>query len=766
MMLRRLVACCALLSLAAAWPATAQDPAGVTPRGMTGQPERLLQPLNEVVDETARTTARPRVPLPSSARDAADQPSDPAWELADSVDVFQRLAPGDRFAVQLEAAAEALTALSPADPLTAQARQAVDRAPLWLQKTLEDQFSLMSAAQQDKWAPKILDAVDPYVDETAFLVAHISRQDLAHSSFREELIPATAEWAYEVDPSLDYVEVVDHGSAAEGGDYWTTLRYDVELDGTVSSVDYPRDMYYWWVLHPRGSDERPTYIDPVPCSGSGTPAPPPTGKFWRQWLFYGADTKYDGLCDADRDGTHEEPCPILQDVLGEASVLWAHKRNVNGAENGAVGIVNNWVRQSLGKFGDKDGCRPVQPVVIYYHQDGNCGEWGDLTLAAARAALIPTEHTSTRANDHVWNGFYDEQWGRWVQWEPVNNKIDSGYASWWSGRLAATHTDRGDGWGHTERTAQNGPTAELVVTVYDANHYPVDGAEVLLGSEYQDLPFVVDISVAHTDAAGEARFTLGDQRNFYVQVTTPWGTHPGSGWSQVVSNAQPDTVYEWSPPDFSGAVPRLDVSVASSSGTWDDFLLESSFDVEEGLVHGGAYSANIQYTKSHAGNLDFFVVDQDDWDLFTGGSAFEAFELVLDTPGEEMSFIPPEEGDWYVSWSNEAALDMSHVVRGDVRLYRNTGAVPPVTDLAVTKDAEQAALLDWEDVSGQNVDGYNVYRSTDPYDVGGDRTAAELDPFLLATTATSDYRDPDPVASGQCFFYSVRTRSSRGGISP
>lgn len=60
-------------------------------------------------------------------------------------------------------------------------------------------------------------------------------------------------------------------------------------------------------------------------------------------------------------------------------------------------------------------------------------------------------------NDHVWNEFYDHQWGRWVQWEPVNNMINSNYSGWWGGKLGATHTDRGDGWGHSAITTQHGP---------------------------------------------------------------------------------------------------------------------------------------------------------------------------------------------------------------------------------------------------------------------------------------------------------------------
>jgi hypothetical protein len=744
------------------------DPPDVETRGLTGEPTHPPVPVADSVDETGRTLAVPRGARGVEGKDVGTEATtDPAWGLIQEVPVFQRLAVGDRFAVQLDYGTESLVELPGTDPLTTLARQAVDRAPTWLQKQLEDALSRMSAGQQDSWAQMVLDAVDPYVDEVAFLVAHVSRTDLVNLQFYAQLITDSSDFAYEADPYLDYVEVVDHGSAGEGGDYYTTLRYDVELDGVVSSVEYPRETYYWYVVHPRGSDEFPTYIDPVPCSSGGSPAAPPTGKFWREWFFHGADNKHGGLCDTQWDGTPDDPCPVLKDMLAGVPVLWSHLRNTNGIANGAVGVVNDWIRKSLGTFGDKDSCRPVQPVTVYYHNDGNCGEWADLTMAAGRAALIPTEVTGTQVNDHVWNEFYDEQWGRWVQWEPVNNMIDASYAGWWGGRLAATHTPRGDGYGHTERTADHGPSATLTVTVYDASHYPVDGALVVLSSEWDPFPaFAMSASHGHTDAEGKILFTLGDDRNFYVSVTTPWGRYPSSGSALVVENSQGGMDYFWSPPDFAGLVPRPEVTDLGPPSGLDDYLLEAEFAIAEGYVHGESFSGSIQYGKSWPGDLDSFVVDDANWSAFTSGSPFDAWSIALDDGGREASFLPPVVDDYYFVWSNRASMDMAHVVDGAVRLYGNTGAVPGVFQLGVDKDGAAASLLDWEDVVGQNVDGYNVYRSSSPADVGEGRGEAELDPYLVASPSLSEHRDETAAAPGVCLCYSVRTRSSRGGISP
>ena len=61
---------------------------------------------------------------------------------------------------------------------------------------------------------------------------------------------------------------------------------------------------------------------------------------------------------------------------------------------------------------------------------------------------------------------------------------------------------------------------------------------------------------------------------------------------------------------------------------------------------------------------------------------------------------------------------------------------------------------------------YNVYRSTSAADVGAARIESELAPYLIASPAVSEYRDPDPAPAGTCWFYSVRSHSKRGGISP
>ena len=137
---------------------------------------------------------------------------------------------------------------------------------------------------------------------------------------------------------------------------------------------------------------------PPPASA----ADPPTGQFWRDFLFAYADSGY----------------PVLKDQLAGCQTLW--EGNVDSRTNGAVGILTQWILDVM-DFGS-GAERPIQPVRIYRKHLGRCGEHADITAAAARAALIPTNSASAIDNDHTWNEFWDR---RWIAWEPVNVYVDA-----------------------------------------------------------------------------------------------------------------------------------------------------------------------------------------------------------------------------------------------------------------------------------------------------------------------------------------------------
>ena len=83
----------------------------------------------------------------------------------------------------------------------------------------------MDSAAQDLYAGVILGAADPVVDEIAFVIAHTAPEVLQSAGFHTEVLTENAQDVYANDAYLDYVDIVDYGSAAAGGDYYSTSRY-------------------------------------------------------------------------------------------------------------------------------------------------------------------------------------------------------------------------------------------------------------------------------------------------------------------------------------------------------------------------------------------------------------------------------------------------------------------------------------------------------------------------------------------------------------
>ncbi len=281
--------------------------------------------------------------------------------------------------------------------LTELAEEAVAMAPAWLRDDLIISFDKLEDSLQDDLALLIVDVEDPYlIDEIGFAIAHTSPEVLSDSLFFPELLMINATLIYAYDGDLDYVELVDEGEPGVDDDYYTTATYLVEREpGVAVEETIDRDMYYWYVVHPRLQDEWPNFIDAW-ISGHG--ADPADGYFWREFLW----DKGDEECPADRE------CPQLMDHMQDTPVVKAlgdeggYERSGHGQVWSFIGAAINW------GAGDE---RPVQPCRIYAVGCGNCGEYEDLFVSSARTALIPARNVGAFVNDHVWGEWWgDEQW--------------------------------------------------------------------------------------------------------------------------------------------------------------------------------------------------------------------------------------------------------------------------------------------------------------------------------------------------------------------
>ncbi len=178
----------------------------------------------------------------------------------------------------------------------------------------------------DVYADLILNAENKLKDEIAFSIAHTPTQVLIQTS-NQPVYKENAELLYEIDQFLDYADIVDYGNFATG-DYYSTVsyRHKTSVNGSTQTMEFPRDIYYWYIVHPKISDEIPDYINPE----TGDPAAPPLGRFWRDYLFYHNDTDYpsDPATDINDDGIpdyhypKDAGPPLLKDRLDGINYIY------------------------------------------------------------------------------------------------------------------------------------------------------------------------------------------------------------------------------------------------------------------------------------------------------------------------------------------------------------------------------------------------------------------------------------------------------------
>ncbi|MCD4650163.1 MAG: hypothetical protein K8S56_00015 [Candidatus Cloacimonetes bacterium] len=344
-------------------------------------------------------TAQQWIPESSSERTSqTSQFNREEWVLVDSL-FFNQYVHGHKM-VGAMFNGDSLDAITLQFMLISEAQAAIEKAPLWARQELTNIFVQLDETSQFIWAEIINSATDPYIDEIAFSIAHSSVAWLQSQYSYTQLIVDNAQMMYQYDTELNYVNIVDYGSSTDE-DYYSTTSYAFEDSlGVVHWLETPRDIYYWYLVHPKITDEVPSYINPITPETPGhliNIEDPPIGVFWRDYLYNFSDVGY----------------PVLRDSLLSCPVLWG------GDGRTAMNEVHDWVNETMTFTSDYE--RRHQPVRIYKKHIGRCGEHADLTAAAARSALIPCTSILTLSGDHTWDEFWCD---RWITWEPVSNVVD------------------------------------------------------------------------------------------------------------------------------------------------------------------------------------------------------------------------------------------------------------------------------------------------------------------------------------------------------
>ncbi|NQS97873.1 MAG: T9SS type A sorting domain-containing protein [candidate division Zixibacteria bacterium] len=577
------------------------------------------------------------------------------WEEVDSADVNIIIPAGEKVSLQFEPWVDTLAVNTPEYAFGTWTQMAIDRAPDWLKLELADNFRRMDPMFHDYLAMYINSATDPYVDEICFIIAHTAPQTLC-GPMNLEVINESIASMYMADNFLDYVEIVNYGDAYTGGDYYSTTRYLVEENGSITEYELPREIYYWYIVHTKLHKEVPNYIDP----NTGNSAAPPTGVFWRDYLLNCADPGY----------------PLLRDVLSTCEVLWRCEQNT--VDNGAVGAVTQWIQDvmTFQSYPHHD-----QPVYIYHLHIGTCSVHSYLTSATARAALIPATVCVMYSDNHKINEFWER---RWIAWEPVNTFIDNplGYQGWgWD--VAGVWNWRGDGYVRDD-TELYTEVCTLQVHIRDNIGNPIDGAYVYMYSS----PCVDTWTTAKwSDETGDVTFLLGDNRTFSGRVETLIGNYPAGGMTPVVSGTQAGAVYTWDV-TIPGEMPQWSVipDTLPASPT-EDYKIVLDYTIPRTIIYGEHPDDGDYFSKSDSsGCMDVFICDQENYDSYLAGGEFQAFEISLwDTAGS-IDFTFPTEDNWYAVFTNERSLVNSQEIDLTARLYRWSSGIVEGDDIAIPKE--------------------------------------------------------------------------------
>jgi hypothetical protein len=450
------------------------------------------------------------------------------------------------------------------------------------------------------------------------------------------------------------VELVENGVAGEDDDFWTTARYQYLADGkTPIEVTIDRDIYYWYVVHPKIEDENPWYIDAWDSCSSRSlecAATPDEGWFWREFLWnVAAET-----CPT------KGACPTLDTWLPGVPYVW------NGLAYGdAEGAIREIVEFTLSEplkgyrwfvFG-ASGERSIQPNRIYGLGRGNCGEWADMTTALARTALIPNANASPASWDHTWNAFYD---GDWVEWEPVNFWIDHAYGAPYSNYIT-----RGDGFVELQTADYTDQVFTMDIEVHDSEGAPIPGASVSVWSPWviDDTEYWSYAGEAPTNELGVATFPLVALQNYAIRVETPIGSWPVEADTITHASRNVDVgdtdLKQYS---LEAALPAALPATTVGFVREPDASLALTFTDRDARYTTLSQRFGTTYSVEAAvPELQLYLVDADNYALLDAGAPFDA---AWTGTSDDTELDIPLSRAWYLVVSN--AAQMSTAVTGNL----------------------------------------------------------------------------------------------------
>lgn len=628
------------------------------------------------------------------------------WELADSVNINSFLPAGEGIEIEFSSMDNQLSITQNYDGLTAEARNALDKAPLWLRAKLETQLVSLEEEYQIFWANVINEVDDPIIDEVAFSIATSSYDYLTSDYAYPELYIQNAEMIYEYDLDLSYVEVIDYGNSLTDANYYTTTRYwSKDANGVIHQTEVPREVYYWHIVHPKITDEIPAFINPDITESNSTHntniVAPGEGYFWRDFLYNYADEGY----------------PVLRNYLMQCE----YANDYSTGYESAIGACTQWLSQTLQFTSNYE--RPHQPVRIYRKHIGRCGEHADMRVAIGRIALVPMTSIVCFTVDHTWNEFWD---GEWIHWDggSINNFYM--YENGWGSNFGSVIDVRSDGLMTpvTEKYAPN--YANLTVYALDGAGKPLDGARVVIGLWLNGQ--ITGDMVGWTDNEGKYEFPIGDGHQYWAAMSTPLGS---VDYQLITDNTAGGEEYNVEL-QISAIMPELSINqIDIPEDDFEDYKLVVEFEADKEIIYGNIVMDDTSedtwfYECRDNGAVNFFMCDMVHYYSYVSGLPFDAFNTIEESDFGLFSFDMPSPayGTWHAVIDNSNNIVNPQRIKGSISLYRWEGTGGSATISGNITDASTGEVLEnasvcagaFSTVTDENGDfGLDVYPGT--YDI-------------------------------------------------
>jgi len=554
--------------------------------------------------------------------------------------------------------------------LSEKSKDAIAKSPRWIQRKLTRQFHSIDG---EDYAGLILETSKKFVDEIAFTIACSSIGNIPPVDIVRDNVLSL----YKNDEWIKYADIVDYDD--NQGNYYSTIRYWVLENETIKQLEYPAEIYYWYVVHPEIASENADYV---------------YDNFWRNYLFNHNDLGY----------------PLLKEKLSQINYLWDCESYSQSGQRlwtwsmqnhpTAIEAISYWIGKTVPAqaFGD----RPGQPNIIAHEHNGWCGELQKIAVAAQRTALIPSVGIFNMGEDHVWREFFERGWHQndnW--WSDGGGAVDipDVYAYGWGKDMSALFAWKGDDSNYEVTSTYIHPEDRKTICfqVMDRRLQPIDGVRITvavwgphdttwlkyrlldnLENIWESIPsilrgriiqFLYNMIVNiidktpnstngpiyciwnYTNINGKCCFELGQNRSYifiiqYGNLKKPLG-FARYNRLRLLKNPR-DKTYNIMLPALS-PIKKKHTNSNMPSG---DIDFKVSFDTMSYQLHESILWIDDKGLYEKNGKIDFFIVDEANFNKYKDGLSFDCYNFI--SSKKSNISINAKKNDWYIVFRNNA----------------------------------------------------------------------------------------------------------------